>query len=45
MEGTHEVGRRPFKPQTALLRLEADREFGIISDTVGVDYFLRSGFR
>ena len=32
-------------PQTALLRLEAVRGFGIISDTVGVETFLRSGFR
>jgi hypothetical protein len=32
----------PFMPQTVLLRLEADRGFGTISDTVGVDDFLRS---
>ena len=35
----------PFMPQTVLLRLEADRGFGTISDTVGVETFLRSGFR
>ena len=29
-------------PQTVLLRLEADRGFGTISDTVGVETFLRS---
>ena len=35
----------PFMPQTVLLRLEAVRGFGTISDTVGVETFLRSGFR
>jgi len=37
MEGTVRrmpEGRRPFKPRTALLRLEADRGFGTISDTL-----------
>ena len=28
-------------PQTVLLRLEADRGFGTISDAVGVETFLR----
>ena len=34
-----------FMPQTVLLRLEADRGFGTLSDTVGVETFLRSGSR
>ena len=48
MEGTVRRmpdGRRPFKPRTALLRLEADRGFGSISDTVGVETCLRTGAR
>src|ERR1700731_1301997 len=42
---TRSVGRRPFKPQTALLHQEADRGFRTTSDSVGVETFLRSGFR
>ena len=41
MEGTHEVGRRPFKPQTALLHLEADRGFGSIAGNADHNLFLR----
>ena len=32
-------------PQTVLLRMEAVRGFGTISDIVGVEIFSRSGFR